>query len=82
MQYKYVAFGRNTIIASNYNPGVYSFSAIFNQVTKRDRCLLVEDSLCAVYNLWCQQRVLMEADDAWSTILYILLCYSVLYLSH
>ena len=37
-------------IALNHGPGVYFFPAIFNQVTKRDGCLLSEETH-AVYNL-------------------------------
>ena len=47
---------QNTIniycIASNYGPGVYFFPAIFNQTTKQDRRLLLEETR-AVYNLRC-----------------------------
>ena len=40
----------NYRIASNYSPGVYFFPAIFNQATKRDRQLLLEETR-AVYDL-------------------------------
>ena len=56
-----------------YGPGIYFFPVIVNQATKWDRRLLVKNS-CAVYNLWCQWWILMEADDAWSTTLCVLLC--------
>ena len=39
-------------IVSNYGSGIYFFSAIFNQATKRDRHLLEVDSR-VVYNLLC-----------------------------
>ena len=63
-------------IASNYDLGIYFFPVIFHPGLniKEDRHLLVEHS-CAVYNLWCQQWVLMEANDVWSTVLCVLLCY-------
>ena len=56
-----------------YGPGIYFFPVIVNQATKWDRRLLVKDS-CAVYNLWCQWWIVMEADDAWSATLCVLLC--------
>ena len=37
-------------IALNHGLGIYFFPAIFNQVTKRDGCLLSEETH-AVYNL-------------------------------
>ena len=58
-----------------------SLQECFTHAPKWDRHLIVED-LCAVYNLWCPQWILMKADDAWSTILCVLLCYSTLYPGH
>ena len=52
LAYFLVMYANNYCIALNYGPDVYFFPAIFNQATKQDRCLLVEDS-CAVYNLLC-----------------------------
>ena len=37
-------------IALNYGPGIYFFPTIFNQTTKQDRRLFLEET-CAVYNL-------------------------------
>ena len=56
-------------IASNGDPGIHFFSAIYLSVsTKWDKWLLVED-LYAVYNLWCQRWILIAADDTQIAIL-------------
>ena len=48
-----------------------SFQQLLNLATKHDRHWL-EDS-CAVYDQWYQQWILMAADDARSTIMYVIL---------
>ena len=37
-------------IALNYGPDVYFFPAIFNQATKQNKWLVLEET-CAVYNI-------------------------------
>ena len=44
--------GHTYCISLNYSLGISFLQATFNQATKPERHLLVEDS-CAVYNLWC-----------------------------
>ena len=59
LMYKYVAHIYH--IALNYGPGVYFFSAIFIQTTKRDKRSLVEDSH-AIYN---SVMLVINSDGSW-----------------
>ena len=49
-------------IASNYGPGVYFFPAIFNQATKQDSCLLLEEARAVYY--W-KKHVLFIISGSW-----------------
>ena len=63
---------RHTTLPQIVVQAFISFQRLFNLATKHDRHLLVEDS-CVVYNLWCQQWIMMVTDDARSTIMYVIL---------